>query len=230
MLNNIIKENLDRIEERISNACFKSGRSRDSVTLIAVSKTKPVDTIMGAYEYGIRLFGENRVQEMLDKETEMPEDINWHLIGHLQRNKAKQVIGKTCMIHSVESVELASNLSKYSLESNIVTDILVEVNIAGEASKYGVAPEDLSRFIRQINSYNGIRIRGLMTVAPFTEYQEDNRKYFRKMRQLSVDIKAENIDNVYMDFLSMGMTGDFETAIEEGATHIRIGTGIFGDR
>ncbi len=229
-MNNFIKENLDRIEERISNACLKSGRSRDSVTLIAVSKTKPIDTIMEAYEHGIRLFGENRVQEMLDKETEMPKDINWHLIGHLQRNKAKQVIGKTCMIHSVESVELASNLSKYSLESDIVTDVLVEVNIAGEASKYGVAPENLRQFIRQINSYNGIRIRGLMTVAPFTENQEDNREYFRKMRQLSVDIKAENIDNVYMDFLSMGMTGDFETAIEEGATHIRIGTGIFGNR
>lgn len=225
-----IKENLDSVKERIRKACERSGRRPEEVTLISVSKTKPLSMLMEAYGNGVRIFGENRVKEMLEKEEEMPADCEFHLIGHLQRNKAKQIVNKTALVHSLESLELAKELSKLSLEKGTVTDVLVEINVGNEESKYGISFDEAQDFIRNAAKEKGIRIRGLMAVAPYTETPEENRVYFRKMRQLSVDIKSQNIDNVYMDFLSMGMTGDFEIAVEEGATHVRVGTGIFGER
>lgn len=226
----MIEENLYSVEERIRTACNRVGRARDEVTLIAVSKTKPIEMLMEAFNAGIREFGENKVQELTGKYDVLPKDIHWHLIGHLQTNKVKYIIDKTALIHSVDSYRLAEQINKEAEKKNIVSNILIEVNIANEDSKYGVRKDEVLPLIIEISKLKNIRIRGLMTVAPFTEDAEDNRVHFRNLRQLNVDIKSKNIDNISMDVLSMGMTGDYEVAIEEGATMIRVGTGIFGVR
>lgn len=226
----MLKENLELVEKNICEACAKSGRSREEVTLIAVSKTKPVEMLQEVYEYGIRVYGENKVQEMCDKMEKLPDDIQWNMIGHLQTNKVKYLIGKTSLIHSVDSYKLASEINRLSAKQNVVTDILIEVNIAEEESKFGIAKEETMDLVRQISLLNNVHICGLMTIAPFVENPEENRGYFKEVRQLSVDIAKENIDNVSMSVLSMGMTGDYMVAIEEGATMVRVGTGIFGER
>ncbi len=226
----MIKENLELVEIRIEEACKRSGRKRSDVTLIAVTKTKPSTTVKEAYDIGLRNFGENRVQELLLKKDELNDDIKWHLIGHLQKNKVKSIVGNTCLIHSVDSFELASAISKRSLEKDIVTDILLEINMGREPSKFGYMPEDTLEAVKEISKLKGVSIKGLMTVAPITDDPENSRKYFKAMKELSVDIASKNIDNVSMYQLSMGMTGDFQTAIEEGATMVRIGTAIFGAR
>lgn len=226
----MIKDNISIVEERIEAACKRSGRDVKEVTLIAVSKTKPVSMLKEAYETGIRTFGENKVQELVDKTEQMPEDIKWHMIGHLQRNKVKYLIGKTALIHSVDTYRLAEQINIEAKKNHTVMNVLIEVNIADEESKFGVRPDEVSGLIHEISTLDGIRVKGLMTVAPYTENAEENRGYFKKMHQLYVDINAENIDNVDMDILSMGMTGDYEIAIEEGATMVRVGTGIFGER
>ena len=200
------------------------------VTLIAVSKTKPVELLKEAYKNGCRDFGENKVQELIDKYDQLPDDIRWHMIGHLQRNKVKYLIGKTYLIHSVDTYKLAEEISKEASKKSIDVDILIEVNIAREESKYGVLPEDVLELVDQIRRLNNVKIKGLMTVAPYTDDSETNRQYFAALRDLSVDIKHKNIDNVTMNVLSMGMSGDFEVAIQEGATMVRVGTGIFGER
>ena len=207
-----------------------SGRNPEDVTLIAVSKTKPVSDIEQIYAAGIREFGENKVQEMNDKQKVLPGDINWHMIGHLQRNKVKYIVDNVAMIHSVDSVRLAEEISKEAVKKNVTVDILVEVNVAKEESKFGLYTEDVRQFVEQISKLPGINIKGLMTSAPFVDNPEDNRQYFKKLKDLSVDINAKNIDNVHMDFLSMGMTNDYVVAVEEGATHVRVGTAIFGHR
>ncbi len=226
----MIRENLETVRKNIAEACRRAGRNPDEVTLIAVSKTKPVSLLWEAYNAGAREFGENKVQELTDKLPALPSDIRWHMIGHLQRNKVKYVVGKAALIHSVDSLRLAEEISRESVKQNILTDILLEVNIAGEESKFGISPEDLLPLTEQIAELSGIRIKGLMTVAPFTEIAEENRRYFQKLKQLSVDIADKNIDNVSMNILSMGMTGDYTVAVEEGATCVRVGTGIFGER
>ncbi len=226
----MVTENLKDIRQRVADACRRAGRNPETITLVAVSKTKPAEMLQEAYDAGVRDFGENKVQEMMQKEEILPADIRWHMIGHLQRNKVKYLMGKTELIHSVDSLRLAEEISRLSVKNQICTDILIEVNIAGEESKFGTSRQEAFDLVRAAAQLPGIRIRGLMTVAPYTEHPENNRGYFRKIRELSVDIAAENIDNVHMDFLSMGMTGDFEIAIEEGATHVRVGTGIFGER
>jgi pyridoxal phosphate enzyme (YggS family) len=226
----MVTENLKEIRQRVDNACRRAGRNPETVTLIAVSKTKPAEMLQEAYDAGVRDFGENKVQEMMQKEEILPSDIRWHMIGHLQRNKVKYLIGRTELIHSVDSLRLAEEISRLSVKNQLCTDILIEVNIAGEESKFGTSRQETFDLVRAAAQLPGICIRGLMTVAPYTDLPENNRGYFRKIRELSVDIAAENIDNVHMDFLSMGMTGDFEVAIEEGATHVRVGTGIFGER
>ena len=226
----MLKENLEAVEERIRAACIRAGRSRDEVTLIAVSKTKPVEMLQEAYGLGVRVFGENKVQEIRDKYPLMPEDTQWHMIGHLQRNKVKYVVGKACMIHSVDSLRLAEEISKEALKKQISVPILVEVNVAGEESKFGVSVQEAPFLVEQICRLPGIEVKGLMTIAPYVEDPEENRIVFRNLRKLSVDIGGKNFDNVTMDILSMGMTGDYEVAIEEGATHVRVGTGIFGER
>jgi len=225
-IQNAIKE----VEDKISAACKRAGRNREEVTLIAVSKTMPVEAIQEAMSCGVIEFGENRPQELRDKQAVLTEPLHWHMIGSLQTNKLKYVIGKTVLIHSVDSLHLAQAIEDASAKSGIVSEVLLEVNVAGEESKHGVTPEQLEELIAQISSFSHVKIRGLMTVAPYTEIPEENRIYFKKMKQLMVDINSKNIDNVYMDMLSMGMTGDYEIAIEEGATHVRVGTGIFGHR
>lgn len=226
----MLKENLEEVERRIQAACRRSGRDRSEVTLIAVSKTKPVEMLQEIYDCGMRDFGENKVQELVDKYEVLPSDIRWHLIGHLQRNKVKYVVDKACLIHSVDSVRLAKAISDEAVKKECQVKILIEVNVAGEESKFGVSLEDTLPLIEEIAGYPNIRIEGLMTIAPFVANPEDNRQIFRKLKQLSVDIDAKNINNVNVHILSMGMTNDYEVAIEEGATIVRVGTGIFGAR
>ena len=223
-------ENYRAIEEKVEKACLRAGRKMEDVTLIAVSKTKPVSMIHELLPLGVRDFGENKVQELTEKEELLPKDIRWHMIGHLQRNKVKYVVGKACMIHSVDSLRLAEEISKEALKKQISVPILVEVNVAGEESKFGVSVQEAPFLVEQICRLPGIEVKGLMTIAPYVEDPEENRIVFRNLRKLSVDIGGKNFDNVTMDILSMGMTGDYEVAIEEGATHVRVGTGIFGER
>ncbi len=225
-----IVENILEVEKNILDACNRAKRKREEVTLIAVSKTKPIELLANAYKTGIREFGENKVQEIVNKYPQMPEDVNWHMIGHLQRNKVKSVIDKVCLIHSVDSYRLAKQIDDEAGKTNRPVNVLVEVNVAEEESKYGIKPTEVDEIIGLMSQLNNIRIKGLMTIAPFVENPEENRIHFRNLKQLSVDIKSKNIDNVSMNILSMGMTNDYEIAIEEGATLIRVGTGIFGER
>lgn len=225
-----IQDAIAEVSGRIEAACKRAGRDPQEVTLIAVSKTMPVEAIREAMMCGTVDFGENRPQELRDKQAEITEPLRWHMIGSLQTNKLKYVIGKTVLIHSVDSVHLAEAIEEMSAKKNLVTEVLLEINIAGEDSKHGIAPETLEELVREVAKLSHIKIRGLMTVAPYTENAEENRMYFRKMKQLMVDINSKNIDNISMDILSMGMTGDYEIAIEEGATLVRVGTGIFGHR
>ena len=226
----MIKENLEEVEARITRACERSGRERSEVTLISVSKTKPAEMLQEAYDAGSRDFGENKPQEIREKYPQLPTDIRWHMIGHLPRNKIKYIIDKVCMIHSVDSIRLAEAIDEEAKKHGIVMPVLIEVNVAEEESKFGVHLDEVESLIRQISELSNIQVQGLMTIAPFTENAEDNRIYFRKLRNLYVDIKDKNIDNVNMCNLSMGMTGDYEVAVEEGATMVRVGTGIFGAR
>jgi len=226
----MIHTNLNEVEQNIINACKKAGRSRDEVTLVAVSKTKPVSLLLEAYHAGIRDFGENKVQEMCEKYEVMEKDIKWHMIGHLQTNKVKYLIGKTKLIHSVDSYKLACEIEKHALKHNCDVDILIEVNAANEETKFGLAVDDVIELVREVAKLPHVHIKGLMTVAPYVVDSEQNRQIFHNIKQLSIDIDNQNIDNVSMNVLSMGMTGDYMVAIEEGATIVRVGTGIFGER
>lgn len=226
----MLKENLAVVEQNICEACKRAGRAREEVTLIAVSKTKPVDMLQEVYDEGIRHFGENKVQELCGKVDQLPSDIKWHMIGHLQRNKVKYIVDKVELIHSVDTYRLAEEINIQAKKKNIIVPILVEVNIAGEESKFGTSEEDAILLVEQISKLENIRIKGLMTIAPYVVDSEENRLFFRKIKQLSVDITNKNIHNVAMEILSMGMTGDYAVAIEEGATMVRVGTGIFGER
>ena len=226
----MVKENLKLVEENIEAACKRASRDSSEVTLIAVSKTKPVELIMEAYDAGIRDFGENKVQELLEKYDKCPQDIRWHLIGHLQTNKVKYIVDKVAMIHSVDSLKLAEEISRQAVKKNVSVDILVEVNIADETTKYGISYEECQDLVVAIIGLPNITVRGLMCIAPYTENSEENRKYFEKLCKLNVDIKQKMSNNTFTGVLSMGMTGDYEVAIEEGATYVRVGTGIFGER
>lgn len=228
----MIKENLKQVEDNIVAACQRAGRDPREVTLIAVSKTKPVSMIEEAIDYGIKDFGENKVQEMCDKIEKIPNKLNWHLIGHLQRNKVKYIIDKAYLIHSVDSLRLAQQIDHEAKKKNVISNILIEVNIAGEESKFGVSKEEVEVLLEEIKKLTNIHVKGLMTIAPFVEDAEENRVYFKEMYKLFVDMRQKNADNnnVEMEVLSMGMTGDYQVAIEEGATMVRVGTGIFGAR
>lgn len=223
-------DNYKSVEEKVIQACKRAGRDSSEVTLIAVSKTKPISMIEELLPLGVRDFGENKVQELTEKAEILSPEIRWHMIGHLQRNKVKYVVDKACLIHSVDSLRLAEEISKEAGKKNRTASVLLEVNVAGEESKFGIAPEEALPLAKEIAGLPHIQIKGLMTIAPYTEDPENNRNFFRDLRKLSVDIAQENIDNVTMNVLSMGMTGDYEVAIEEGATHVRVGTGIFGER
>ncbi len=226
----MIAENYKRILQIKDECAAKCNRNSDDICLIAVSKTKPVSALWEAYNAGARDFGENKVQELIAKYDELPKDIRWHMIGHLQTNKVKYIIDKVYMIHSVDSLKLATEISRQAQKSNIVSKILVEVNVAGEESKFGCDYEGTKMLINQISALPNIQVCGLMTVAPYVTDAEENRSIFAKLKELSVDIAAENADNVSMECLSMGMSGDYKVAIEEGATYIRVGTSIFGER
>ena len=225
-----LMNNLASVEERVAAACKRAGRDRSEVTLIAVSKTKPVEDLQVIYDQGVREFGENKVQELTGKIPELPQDINWHLIGHLQRNKVKYIVDKVKLIHSVDSYRLAEEINIQAKKHNITVPILIEVNAANEATKFGVKLEEAKQLCEEISHLENVRIKGLMTIAPNVVVPEENRANFHKIKALSVDIAEENIDNVDMRIISMGMTNDFEVAIQEGATHVRVGTAIFGER
>ncbi len=226
----MIQENIKLVEENIKKACEKVGRDVNEVTLIAVSKTKPYTAIEEALPTGVKDYGENKVQELCDKYEILPKDIKWHMIGHLQRNKVKYLAGKASLIHSVDSIRLAEQIEKEYAKADEIANILIEVNMAQEESKFGITSEETEQLVREIAKFPHIRIKGLMTIAPYTDNPESNRVYFRNMKKLSVDIENKNIDNVSMSVLSMGMTGDYQVAVEEGATLVRVGTGIFGER
>lgn len=226
----MIKENLAQVEKNICKACERAGRDRSEVTLITVSKTNPVVSLKEAMDCGVHIFGENKVQEMLEKQQELPDTLQWHMIGHLQRNKVKYIMGKVALIHSVDSLKLAQEISKEAGKQGTEEDILVEINVAEESSKFGITTEEALQLVEDISKLPHVHIKGLMTIAPFVAEPEENRPVFRALKKLSVDIAKKNIDNVTMDVLSMGMTNDYQVAIEEGATMIRVGTGIFGRR
>lgn len=226
----MLKENLTEVESIVQTACEKSKRDRKDVTLIAVSKTKPIAMLQEVYDAGVRDFGENKVQEICGKYDKLPQDIRWHMIGHLQRNKVRQIIDKVCMIHSVDTYRLAEEINIQAKKHSLVMPILIEVNVAQEETKFGVRKEDAILLAEEISHLTNVQVQGLMAVAPYVDNPEDNRKYFQEIKQLAVDIKNKNLDNVLMCKLSMGMTGDYAVAIEEGASMVRVGTAIFGAR
>ena len=226
----MLKDALIEVENNILDACERSGRNPEEVTLIAVSKTEPVEMLQEVYNEGIRDFGENYVQELADKIEIMPKDIRWHMIGHLQRNKVKYLVGKVACIHSVDSLRLAEVINERSIKLGVVTEIMAEVNIAGEESKFGFTRDEVFDFAEKVSTMEGVKLVGLMTSAPYVNDPEENRQYFREMKSLSVDINEKNINNINITELSMGMTNDYIVAVEEGATHVRVGTAIFGAR
>lgn len=225
-----ITENILSVQSKIQAACQRSSRSAKTITLLAVSKTKPNEMILAAQSAGLTVFGENYVQELCEKIETLPSDITWHMIGHLQRNKVKYIIGKTALIHSVDSFRLAEQIEKEAAKAGVVQDILLEINVAQEESKWGFTLEDALDAVKQVSQLSHIRVKGLMTSAPYTENPEENRLYFRALRSCFDSIREMALPNVSMEVLSMGMTGDYEVAIEEGSTLVRVGTGIFGER
>lgn len=226
----MLKENYDAVAKKVKDACERAGRSADEVTIIAVSKTKPLSDIVELQQYGVMDFGENKVQELCAKYEEIEKPVRWHLIGHLQTNKVKYIVDKVELIHSVDSLKLAKQISKEALKKKVTVSILIQVNVAQEETKFGLETEEVMALISEAAKLPNIKIKGLMTIAPFVDDPEDNRQYFRMLKQLFVDIGAKNFDNVDMTILSMGMTNDYEVAVEEGATMVRVGTGIFGAR
>ncbi|AEV68616.1 YggS family pyridoxal phosphate-dependent enzyme [Acetivibrio clariflavus] len=225
-----IKRNLEIIRERIEKAAAKSGRKAEDIMLVAVSKTVEPEKIIKAIDEGITELGENRVQELVQKYDIINRDCNWHLIGHLQTNKVKYIIDKVKLIHSVDRYSLAAEINTRAQKIGKKVDILVQVNISGEQSKFGAAAQDALELIRKISELENLRVRGLMTIAPYTTNPEAVRYVFSGLRKLSIDIEKENINNINMEYLSMGMSNDFEVAIEEGANIVRIGTALFGER
>ncbi len=226
----MIQENYRQIEARVAAACEKAGRARKEVTLVAVSKTKPEEQIRKLMEIGVRDFGENKVQDLCKKMEDIPGENRWHFIGGLQRNKVKYLVGRPiCLIHSVDSIKLAQEIQKEAEKKGVTVPVLLEINIGGEQSKGGVAPKEAETLLRQAAVFSRLRIQGLMTVAPPGK-EEENRAYFREMRLLRDRLAALALPGVDLRELSMGMTDDFETAIAEGATIVRVGTAIFGSR
>lgn len=225
-----LRENLKRVNERIVNSALGVNRNPDDIVLVAVSKTVEPARIKEGIEAGIKVLGENRVQEAEEKIALLGNIAEWHLVGHLQSNKAKDAVNLFTMIHSIDKLSLAQEVDKRAKTEGRIVDILVEVNLSGEETKFGVSSTNVIDLIRYISNLGNLKIRGLMTIPPFFENPEFSRPFFRQLKELNCKIKEENIRGVSMDCLSMGMSGDFEVAIEEGATMVRIGTAIFGPR
>jgi len=230
-MSEVIQDNYRAVREKINETCKRVGRKPEEVTLIAVSKTKPLSDIEKLIKIDVIEFGENKPQELRDKFDAVSTPVRFHQIGHLQTNKVKYIINKAVLIHSVDSIKLASVIEKEAEKRNIHVNVLIEVNYAGEDTKFGVSKEEVLPLVKEIaEKYRHINIRGLMTIAPFVDDPEENRPIFKGMHELLLDIKSQNIDNVGMSILSMGMTNDYVVAVEEGATMVRVGTAIFGER
>lgn len=227
---NSIRNKILYLKDKVSETAIKAGRNPEEIKIVAVSKTMPVEVIRLAYESGMIEFGENKVQELIEKIPCMPEDINWHMIGRLQRNKVRQIVGKTVLIHSLDSIELADEIQKRSELISIITEVLIQVNVSGEESKAGISPDYLNDLLDYTAGLGNIKMRGLMTIAPVNASTSETRHIFAKLKKLHVDIKHKKIDNIDIDILSMGMSNDFESAILEGSTMLRLGTAIFGSR
>lgn len=226
-----IEGNLETVKRRIAKAAAVSGRKPEDIKLVAVTKTLPPERIREAVALGITCVGENRVQEMLDKYQRLNDlPLEWHMIGHLQRNKVKYIIDKVTLIHSVDTIELAKEINKRAVQAGKRADVLLQVNVSGEESKFGMDPGGVYDFLEQARGLGNVHIRGLMTIAPYTDNPEETRPVFARLKAIFEEIKAAKPPGVDMDYLSMGMTGDYVTAIEEGANIVRIGTGIFGPR
>ena len=226
----MVKDNYSMVKEQVEKTAKLCGRDPKEITVIAVSKTKPLSDIEKLITIGVNDFGENKVQELCDKYENVSKPVNFHLIGHLQTNKVKYIVDKACLNHSVDSLKLAKEIQKEALKKQVIAQVILEVNVANEVSKFGLSVEQVIPFIEEISKYSNIHVNGLMTIAPFVDDPEENRKYFRTLKQLSLDIISKNIDNISMNVLSMGMTNDYKVAIEEGATMVRVGTAIFGAR
>ncbi len=222
-----IEQNLNEIKKNISAACEKAGRNPDSVTILAVTKTIDADRINEAVSLGLCDLGENRVQELLSKYDDVKGDVRWHIIGHLQKNKVKYIADKVCMIHSVESYSLMEEIERQCARIDKVMDILIEVNVSGEESKSGIAPSEVFDFVQKASTYPHIRVKGLMTMAPFGAENDELHQIFSDLYKISVDISHKKLDNVSMECLSMGMTNDYAVAVEENSTIVRVGTGLF---
>lgn len=223
-------ENYNKVKQQVIDTALQCGRQPEDITLIAVSKTKPLEDIESLIAIGVTEFGENKVQELCDKFEHVSQPVKFHLIGHLQTNKVKYVVDKTCLIHSLDSIKLAKEIQKEATKKQVIAQVLIEVNVAEEDSKFGLKVDEVIPFLEEISTYSNIHVNGLMTIAPFVENPEENRIHFRRLKQLSLDITSKNIDNIDMNVLSMGMTNDYKVAIEEGATMVRVGTAIFGSR
>ena len=227
----LVYDNLQRIREQMENACISAGRDPKKVSLLAVTKTVDADRINAAIRHGVTQIGENRVQEFIGKRDSLDlTNVKAHLIGHLQTNKVRQIVGKVQMIQSVDSMRVATAIDRCSRELDIVTPILVEINIGGEEAKSGIAPDALEQLLCEIAPLQGVRVQGLMTVPPILHKECEKREIFSKMYQLFVDIKAKKLDNVDMQILSMGMSGDYREAVLEGSTMVRVGSALFGER
>lgn len=225
-----IEENLKIVRERISRAAERAGRNPSGIRIVAVTKTHPPEAVDQAVKAGLKDVGENKVQEFLDKEGMVKEDCRWHFVGHLQRNKVNKIIGSFELIHSLDSLRLARKINKSSLREGVVTSVLVQVNTSGEESKYGIEPDEAEELCAAVSSYEGIRVKGLMTMAPWVEDRGVIRRTFSALRMLADKIKSRKIENISMDELSMGMTDDFEIAVAEGSTMLRLGRVLFGPR
>ena len=229
----VLKKNWEMVLRRVEAAAKRSGRDPSSVQVVAVSKTKPVSMIQQAVLAGLSCFGENKVQEILEKQDAPElrnEDIEWHMIGHLQSNKVRQVIDRVSLIHSVDSIGLAAEIQKQAQKRSITVPVLIQVNVAKEESKQGFFLEETEQAIEKIAVFPNISIKGLMTIAPLQQNPSENRKIFRDLYNFCIDIDKKKMDNVSMCTLSMGMSIDFEVAIEEGATVVRVGSLLFGER
>lgn len=226
----MITDNYNEIKQIVDETAQKCGRDPSEITLIAVSKTKPLEALEELVSIGVQEFGENKVQELCDKYEHISKPVHFHLIGHLQTNKVKYIVDKATLIHSLDSLKLAKEIQKEAAKKDVIAQVLIEVNVAQEESKFGLRVEEVIPFINEISTYPNLHVNGLMTIAPYVENPEDNREIFRTLKQLSLDIISKNIDNIDMNVLSMGMTNDYKVAVEEGATMVRVGTAIFGAR
>lgn len=225
-----IRDNLEDVMANIERAAIKSGRKKEDITLVAVTKTLSHDVVQAAVDLGLMVLGENKVQEVMDKYPVISGDPQWHLIGHLQTNKVKYIIDKVALIHSVDSLRLAEEISKRAVKADVIMPILVQINVAEEETKFGINVNDVEALVQAISDLPGIQIKGLMTIAPNTEDEEALRKYFKEMKDIFETLKKTMYNGSDMTYLSMGMTNDYEMAIEEGSNLVRIGTGLFGAR